>query len=89
MQGTLIHTDHEESTMSAEMLKNIINKVRDNDIKIIVIDINDDSKNAETIANETGANIYKLDSNMTGSKSKDAYINSRTGNWEILKEIEA
>lgn len=87
MQGTMIHTDHEESTMSAETLKNIINQVIDENIKIIIIDINDDEKNAQTIAKETGAKIYKLDSCMTGSKSKDSYINSMKGNLATLKNV--
>jgi len=86
MNETTIHTDHEESIMSAEVLKNTIDYIKSNDIKIIIIDINDNIENAQTIANETGAKIYKLDSNMSGSMNKDSYIKSMTGNLEILKE---
>lgn len=83
---TTIHTSHEDSTMSAENLKNIINIVKQNDIKIIIVDINDDLKNAQTIANETGATIYKLNSGVTGTLNKNAYINSMNNNLEILKD---
>ena len=57
-----IHTDHEESTISAEKLKKIINEIKENNINIIIIDKDDNEKNAETIKNETGAKIYKLNS---------------------------
>lgn len=83
---TKVHTNHEESTMSAEMLKSIINTARENQIKIILVDINDDLKNAQTIASETGATIYTLDSGLTGNLSKDSYLNSMTGNLETLKK---
>lgn len=83
-----IHTDHEKNTISAETLKNIIDEMKEKNIKIILVDINDNMKNAETIANETGAIIYQLDSGLTGSLSKDAYLNSMTGNLEKLKTIQ-
>ena len=81
-----VHTNHEESTMSAEMLKSIIDMAKEDQIKIILVDINDNLKNAQTIANETGAKIYTLDSGLTGNLSKDSYLNSMTGNLETLKK---
>lgn len=83
-----IHTDHEKNTISAETLKQIIDEMKQKNIKIILVDINDNTKNAETIAKETEATIYKLDSGLTGSLSKDAYLNSMTGNLEKLKQIQ-
>ena len=80
-----VQTDHEESTMSAEMLKNIINTVKEENIEIIIIDKNDNEANAETIANETGAKIYKLNSGLTGNLEKNAYIRQMEENIEILK----
>lgn len=88
MNITTIHTDHEESTISAEMLKNIINKIKAEDIKIIIVDINDDLKNAQTISNETGAKIYKLDSGLTGELNKEAYLNIMNENLNTLKETQ-
>lgn len=87
MKITTIETDHEESTMSAEMLKNTIDKMKNENIKIIIIDINDNETNAQTIANETGAKIYKLNSGLTGNLDKDAYINAVKYNMQILEEI--
>lgn len=82
---TSVHTSHEESSLSAEKLKSIINTVKQNNTKIIIVDLNDDLKNAQTIANETGAQIYILDSASTGSLDKDSYINSMNSNLEKLK----
>lgn len=80
-----VQTDHEESTMSAEMLKNIIDTVKEENIEIIIIDKNDNKSNAETIANETGAKIYELNSGLTGNLDKNAYIKQMEENIEILK----
>lgn len=82
-----IKTDHEESTMSAEMLGNIISQVKQEKIDIIFVDKNDNKTNAETIANETGAKIYELDSNLTGDLDKEAYIRAMEKNLETLKNI--
>lgn len=87
LQLTSIKTDHEESTMSAETLRNIINVANSENIKIIIIDKNDNRANAETIANETNAEIYELNSGLTGSLDKDAYINAMEKNIETLKGV--
>lgn len=82
-----VQLDHEESTMSAEMLKNIIEDMKKEDIKIIIIDKNDNEKNAQNLANETGAKIYKLDSCLTGNMDKDAYLNAMNENLNSLKQM--
>ena len=84
LEVTTIKTDHEESTLSAETLKNIIDKVKKENIKIIIIDKNDNKSNAETIANETEAKIYELNSGLIGSLDKDAYIKAVEENlWRV------
>lgn len=85
MEMITIKTDHEESTISAGMLKSVINKVKEDDIKIIIIDKNDSKTNAETIANETGAKILELNSGLTGELNKDAYIDQMRENMNILE----
>lgn len=82
---TTIHTSHEESAISAENLKNVIDEMKQNNTKMIIVDVNDNLKNAETIANETGAKIYKLNSGVEGSLNKDAYIQAMKSNLEIIK----
>lgn len=84
MQVTQVETNHEESTMSAETLKNLIEKMKNEKIQVIVVDKDDNIKNAETLANETGAKIYKLDSGLTGETNNNAYIDKLEANFLVL-----
>lgn len=83
---TVIHASHEESSISAETLKNIIDIMKNMNCKMIIVDQNDDIKNVQTIANEAGAKIYELDAGVTGSIDKEAYINNMKNN---LKQLQA
>ncbi len=88
MEVTQVETDHEESTLSADILKNLINKMKEEKIEIIFVDINDNLKNAQTLSLETGVNIYKLNSCLTGENNKDSYIINMKENLEVLKQIQ-
>ena len=81
----VIKTDHEESTISAEVLKNTIEKKKKENIEMIIIDKNDNKSNAETISKETGAKIFELNSGLSGTLDKDAYINSCIENISIIQ----
>lgn len=81
-----VRTSHEERGLSAETIKNIIDWMKQNNAKIIIVDIEDNLKNAEIIAHETGAKIYKLNSAVNGTLSKEAYISAMTSNLESLKQ---
>lgn len=83
---TTIVTDHEESTMSAEMLGSLISQVEQENIEMIIVDKNDNKSNAETIASETGAKIYELNSGLTGDLDRDAYIRAMEENLNVLLE---
>ncbi len=84
---TSVETDHEESSLSAENMKSLIEKMKSENISAILVDSEDNLKSAETLASEIGAKIYKLKSGLTGSLELDAYINDMKENLEILKEI--
>ena len=81
-----VYTDHEQSALSSENLSKVIDEVKEKNVKAIFIEKNDDRKTAEIIANETGARIYELDANLSGEMNKDAFINSMTNNYNILKD---
>lgn len=83
----MVETDHEESTLSADRLKEIIDQARENNIKIIIIGEDDNAQNAETIAAETGATIYKLKTGMGGDYSKNSYLDDMEYNLQALLEI--
>ncbi len=87
INATVIETDHEHKALSAEELKEIIEKMKKENIKTIFIDKEDDKKTAESLANETGAQIYTLDSAMHGESSKDAYIRAMEFNYRVLEQI--
>ena len=84
---TLIETDHEQSALSAETVKEVIEEVKNTGIKAIVIAENDDNQNTNLIAEETGAKVYKLNDAMNGDNSIDSYINIMNENLEILKTM--
>lgn len=81
----LVETDHEESTLSADKLKDLIDQSKENNIKMIIIGENDNTKNAETIAAETGATIYKLKTGMDGDYSTNSYLDDMEYNLQQLK----
>lgn len=83
----MVEKDHEESTLSADRLKNLIDQAKESNIKIIIIGEDDNMQNAETIASETGAKIYKLKTGMGGDYSENSYLDDMEYNLEQLKEI--
>ncbi len=88
IKGINIQSDHEQSTISAETMKEIIEKMKAEDIKVIFIDKYDNKNVAELLANETNASIYTLNSAMTGNDDKDSYLDIMKENLEIIKNIE-
>lgn len=88
IDSVLIETDHEQSTISANKIRNIIELMQNEKINEIYIDKNDSRKLADVLQNETNAKIYVLDSAMSGDGSLDSYINIMNQNYEILKEQE-
>ena len=88
IEEELISTDHEQSALSAEQVKNVIDIMNNENIKTIIIAENDDEQNATAIANETGAKIYRLKDGMSGDGSINSYIDIMKDNLETLTSIE-
>ena len=87
MNEILIETDHEQSSLSAENVKELIDKIKKENIKYIVIGKNDSKLNAETLARETNAKIYRLNDCMSGDNDKNSYINAMKENLETLETM--
>ena len=87
MNEILIETDHEQSSLSAENVKELIDKINKENIKYIVIGKNDSKLNAETLARETNAKIYRLNDCMSGDNDKNSYINAMKENLETLETM--
>ncbi len=90
MDVSEIETDHEEEALSADDLKDTIQKMNKEDIKTIFIGKDADRSAAEEIANETGATIYELNTCMVGTKdaTADSYITEMKENFDIISQIE-
>ena len=88
IEEELISTDHEQSALSAEQVKNVIDIMNNENIKTIIIAENDDEQNATAIANETGAKIYRLKDGMSGDGSINSYIDIMEDNLETLTSVE-
>ena len=82
----IIETDHEQSSLSAEKLKQVVEYAKTNNITKILIDNNTDAQNANTLAQEVGANVYVLNSGLNGSDSIEAYETMIKENFEILED---
>lgn len=87
IKGINIQSDHEQSTISAETMKEIIEKMKAENIRVIFIDKYDNKNVAELLANETNASIYTLNSAMTGNDDKDSYLDIMKENLETIKNI--
>ena len=83
-----IETDHEQNGLSAETLSNVIEYVKSNNIKSILVDSQTAQNNAKTVANETGAKVYVLNSGLNGENSKNAYIEAMEENLKIVESME-
>ena len=83
-----IKTDHEEESISAEVLKQTIADMKKDKIKAIFITKGSDKKNAEAIAKETGAKIYELNSCMIGNVNENAYLDDMKENFDLISKME-
>ena len=78
-----------DSEPSAKEIEEIINTIKEKNIKALFTEPQYSSKVAETIATETGATVYELDPIVTGDSNPDAYddyINKMKKNLDVLKE---
>ena len=84
---TVIETGHEETSLSAGTLSSIIEKMKQENIKAIFVDKNEEYRNADVLKNETEALIYTLDSYTKGELDKDSYIHALRKNIDTLNSI--
>jgi len=82
---SVIEREEGTSPTSKEM-QEIINIIKDNQVKAIFIEKDDSTKIADTIAQESGANIFKLDTITSGDGSLIDYENRMKENIKVIKE---
>ena len=82
-----IEKGHDENNLSAEEIKKMTNMMKEENIKIILVEKDEVAKEAKILEKETGAKIYALESGLYGEYENDAYIKIMENNLETLKEI--
>ena len=70
-----------------QLIKGDVEIMKKENIKSILVDKEDNLKSAQTLANETGAQIYELQSGLTGNEESSSYLKIMKENLEILKGI--
>ncbi len=76
-----------ETSLSAGEIAEVIEEVKEHNIKVLFIEAQFDTNIAASIAKETGAKVYVLDTMVSGEIKKDAYINSLSSNLTVLDEV--
>lgn len=82
---SVIEKEEGTSPTSKEM-EDIINKIRQEDVKSIFIEKDSSNKIATTIATESGSRVYELDTITSGDGSLEDYENRMRKNIEVIKE---
>ena len=68
-------------------MKEMIETMKSEQITAILVDSQDDLKSAQTLANETGARIFSLQSGLIGDVANNSYVQTMQDNLTTLKEI--
>lgn len=76
-----------DTALSAGDIANIIDEIRYHNIKYLFAEELYSREIAEQIANETGATVCLLETNVSGNGDKDSYINGIEKNLELLKSL--
>lgn len=74
-----------DTTLSAEDIANIIDDVKNDDIRYLFTEEQYSDSVAKRIEAETDARVYIIDSAVTGDGSKSSYLDAMESNIEVLK----
>ncbi len=75
-----------DAAPGARELAEVARTVRERGIRALFVEPQFDARAAETIARETGARVYTLDSAVTGPDDPDAYLRIQEANLKTLRE---
>lgn len=76
----------DDTYLSAGEVREIIDEVNHHSVQILFTEEQYSDSIAESIAKETDATVYVIDSLVTGEMDLDAYVNGMKNNLEVLKE---
>ena len=83
----IIQNDEEDMPTPKRNIE-IVNNMKENNVKVILMENTYSDRLASSLANETGAKIYYFDSITTGNGEKTEYIEKMQKNYDMIKEIE-
>lgn len=75
-----------ETALSAGDISEVIDEVKEKQVKVLFTEEQYSTSIADNIASETDAKVYIIDSLVTGDMDKDSYINGMKQNLEVLKQ---
>lgn len=75
-----------ETALSAGDISEVIDEVKEKQVKVLFTEEQYSTSIADNIASETDANVYIINSLVTGDMDKDSYINGMKQNLEVLKQ---
>ncbi len=76
-----------DTALSAGEIAEVVNEIHLHDIKYLFTEEQYSASIASNIAAETGADVYVIDSLVTGPNDKDAYLNGMRENINTLKSM--
>ncbi|MCR5607790.1 MAG: zinc ABC transporter substrate-binding protein [Lachnospiraceae bacterium] len=77
----------DESSLSAGVIAEVIDEIKEHNIKYLIIEKQYSKTIADSIAGETDAKVVVVDSIVSGDNSRDSYVNAMKKNIEVLKEL--
>lgn len=75
-----------DSSLSAGEVSEIIDEVKHHKVKVLFTEEQYSDSIAKSVAKETEAKVYVIDSLVTGSRDYDSYLMGMRANLEVLKE---
>lgn len=76
----------ENTSLSAGQVREVIDNINEHSVKVLLTEVQYSDSIATTIAEETGASVYLIDSIVSGTNHKEAYIKGMKQNLEILEQ---
>lgn len=75
-----------ETSLSAGEIAEIVEEVNEKQVQVLFTEEQYKTSIASNIADETGANVYVIDSLVTGDMDRDSYIKGMEYNLSVIKE---
>lgn len=76
----------EDTPLSAGEIAEVINVIKENNIRYLFTEEQHDDTISDRIEEETGAKVYVIDTAVTGDADKDSYLKSMRNNINLLKQ---